>query len=79
MRALLIILVLFSAPSCCSVYMVPELNTCGVIVRKKKCRMESGDKIYRVKITKGVFIKHPTNKSHQIGDTICFKSTVYNF
>lgn len=78
MRILLIILVLFSATSCCSVYMVPELNTCGVVVNEKECKMEEGDKMYLVQITKKVFIEHPTYKRYRVGDTICFKSSIKN-
>jgi len=75
----LILLLMVMATSCCSVYMVPELNTCGVVVNVKDCKMEEGDKMYLVKITKKDFIEHPTYKRYGIGDTICFKSTIRNF
>ena len=78
MRAL-IILLMVTATSCCSVYMVPELNTCGVVINEKDCKMEEGDKMYLVKIEKKFYIEHPTYKRYKVGDTICFKSSIKNF
>ena len=78
MRAL-ILLLMFTATSCCSVYMVPELNTCGVVIKERDCRMEEGDKLYLVQITEKSYIEHPTYKRYRVGDTICFKSTIKNF
>ena len=78
MRAL-ILLLMFTATSCCSVYMVPELNTCGVVIKERDCKMEEGDKMYLVKITEKSYIEHPTYKRYRVGDTICFESTIRNF
>jgi hypothetical protein len=72
-------LLMVAASSCGSVYMVPELNTCGVVINEKDCRMEEGDKMYLVQISKKNFIEHPTYKRYRVGDTICFKSTIKNF
>lgn len=77
MRALIILLMVL-ASSCSSVYMVPELNTCGVVVKESDVRMEEGDKMYLVRITRNKFIEHPTYKRYQIGDTICFRSRIKN-
>ena len=78
MRVILALLMV-AASSCCSVYMVPELNTCGVVIKERDCRMEEGDKLYLVKITEKTYIEHPTYKRYRVGDTICFKSTIKNF
>ena len=59
--------------------MVPELNTCGVVINEKDCKMEEGDKLYLVKIEKKLYIEHPTYKRYKVGDTICFKSSIKNF
>jgi hypothetical protein len=59
--------------------MIPELNTCGVVIKERDCKMEEGDKMYLVKITKRDYIEHPTYKRYRVGDTICFKSTIRNF
>ena len=50
MRVILVLLMV-AASSCCSIYMVPELNTCGVVIKERDCRMEEGDKLYLVQIT----------------------------
>ena len=78
MRVILVLLVV-AASSCCSIYMVPELNTCGVVIKERDCRMEEGDKLYLVQITEKTYIEHPTYKRYRVGDTICFKSTIKNF
>ena len=78
MRVILALLML-AVSSCCSVYMVPELNTCGVVIKERDCRMEEGDKLYLVQITEKTYIEHPTYKRYRVGDTICFKSTIKNF
>ena len=78
MRIILALLML-AVSSCCSVYMVPELNTCGVVIKERDCRMEEGDKLYLVQITEKTYIEHPTYKRYRVGDTICFKSTIKNF
>ena len=78
MRVILALLML-AASSCCSVYMVPEMNTCGVVIKERDCRMEEGDKLYLVQITEKTYIEHPTYKRYRVGDTICFKSTIKNF
>ena len=79
MRNLVLALIVLGASSCCSVYMVPELNTCGVVIKERDCRMEEGDKLYLVQITEKSYIEHPTYKRYRVGDTICFKSTIKNF
>ena len=65
MRALILPL-MFTATSCCSVYMVPELNTCGVVIKERDCKMEEGDKMYLVKITEKNYIEHPTYKRYRV-------------
>jgi hypothetical protein len=79
MRGLVLALIVLAASSCCSIYMVPELNTCGVVIKERDCRMEEGDKLYLVQITEKTYIEHPTYKRYRVGDTICFKSTIKNF
>ena len=78
MRVILVLLMV-AASSCCSIYMVPELNTCGVVIKERDCRREEGDKLYLVQITEKTYIEHPTYKRYRVGDTICFKSTIKNF
>lgn len=35
MRVILVLLVV-AASSCCSIYMVPELNTCGGVIKERE-------------------------------------------
>ncbi len=77
MRGLILALIVLGASSCCSVYIAPDMNTCGVVVRERDCNMEEGDKMYLVRITKRKYINHPTYKRYSVGDTLCFKANCY--
>jgi len=77
MRNLILSLIVLGASSCCSIQMVSDMNTCGVVIKEEDCKMEEGDKMYLVRITKKKYYNHPTYKRYKIGDTVCFNANCY--
>jgi hypothetical protein len=78
MRNLVLALIVLGASSCCSVYTVTDLNTCGVVRDfRTVANSPDGDMLYFVEIAPAdrFFIHYTTNKRFQIGDTVCFKAT----
>lgn len=79
MRGLVLALIVLGASSCCSVYTVTDLNTCGVVRDFRTVTSPDGDMAYFVEIdpTDRFFIHYITYKRFQIGDTVCFKARSY--
>ena len=78
MRNLVLALIVLGASSCCSVYTVTDLNTCGVVRDfRTVANSPDGDMLYFVEIDPAdrFFIHYTTNKRFQIGATVCFKAT----
>ena len=73
----ILVLLMVAASSCCSVYTVTDLNTCGVVRNFKPVESPDGDMTYFVEIDPAdrFFIHYTTNKRFQIGDTVCFKAS----
>lgn len=80
MRGLVLALIVLGASSCCSVYTVTDLNTCGVVRDFRTVTSPDGDMTYFVEIdpTDKFFIHYTTYKRFQIGDTVCFKASGYS-
>jgi hypothetical protein len=80
MRNLVLALIVLGASSCCSVYSVTDLNTCGVVRGFRPVTSPDGDMTYFVEIDPAdkFFIHYTTNKRFQIGDTVCFKASGYS-
>jgi hypothetical protein len=73
----LVLLLMVVASSCCSVYTVTDLNTCGVVRDfRTVANSPDGDMLYFVEIDPAdrFFIHYTTKKRFQIGDTVCFKA-----
>jgi hypothetical protein len=80
MRNLVLALIVLGASSCCFVYSVTDLNTCGVVRDFRPVTSPDGDMTYFVEIDPAdkFFIHYTTNKRFQIGDTVCFKASGYS-
>lgn len=80
MRGLVLALIVLAASSCCSVYTVTDLNTCGVVRDFRPVASPDGDMTYFVEINPAdkFFIHYTTYKRFQIGDTVCFKASGYS-
>ena len=80
MRNLVLVLIVLGASSCCSVYSVTDLNTCGVVRDFRPVTSPDGDMTYFVEIDPAdkFFIHYTTNKRFQIGDTVYFKASGYS-
>lgn len=80
MKSLVLLLLAVAVSSCCSVYTVTDLNTCGVVRDFRPVTSPDGDVTYFVEIdpTDRFFIHYTTNKRFQIGDTVCFKASGYS-
>jgi hypothetical protein len=80
MKSLVLLLLAVAVSSCCSVYTVTDLNTCGVVRDFRPVTSPDGDVTYFVEIdpTDKFFIHYTTNKRFQIGDTVCFKASGYS-
>jgi len=80
MRNLVLALIVLGASSCCSVYSVTDLNTCGVVRDFRPVTSPDGDMTYFVEIDPAdkFFIHYTTYKRFQIGDTVCFKASGYS-
>jgi hypothetical protein len=80
MRNLVLALIVLGASSCCSVYSVTDLNTCGVVRDFRPVTSPDGDMTYFVEIDPAdkFFIHYTTSKRFQIGDTVCFKASGYS-
>ena len=80
MKSLILLLLAVAVSSCCSVYSVTDLNTCGVVRDFRTVTSPDGDVTYFVEIdpTDKFFIHYTTNKRFQIGDTVCFKASGYS-
>lgn len=80
MKSLILLLLAVAVSSCCSVYTVTDLNTCGVVRDFRPVTSPDGDVTYFVEIdpTDRFFIHYTTNKRFQIGDTVCFKASGYS-
>ena len=76
MRGLVLVLIVLAASSCCSVYTVTDLNTCGVVRDFRTVTSPDGDMTYFVEIDPAdrFFIHYTTYKRFQIGDTVYFKA-----
>lgn len=79
MKSLILLLLAVAVSSCCSVYPVTDLNTCGVVRDFRTVTSPDGDMTYFVEIDPAdkFFIHYTTNKRFQIGDTVCFKASGY--
>ena len=80
MKSLVLLLLAVAVSSCCSVYTVTDLNTCGVVRDFRPVTSPDGDMTYFVEIDPAdrFFIHYTTNKRFQIGDTVCFKASGYS-
>ena len=80
MKSLVLLLLAVAVSSCCSVYTVTDLNTCGVVRDFRTVTSPDGDMTYFVEIDPAdrFFIHYTTNKRFQIGDTVCFKASGYS-
>ena len=80
MKSLILLLLAVAVSSCCSVYTVTDLNTCGVVRDFRTVTSPDGDMTYFVEIDPAdrFFIHYTTNKRFQIGDTVCFKASGYS-
>ena len=80
MKSLILLLLAVAVSSCCSVYTVTDLNTCGVVRDFRPVTSPDGDMTYFVEIDPAdrFFIHYTTNKRFQIGDTVCFKASGYS-
>jgi hypothetical protein len=80
MKSLILLLLAVAVSSCCSVYSVTDLNTCGVVRDFRTVTSPDGDMTYFVEIDPAdkFFIHYTTNKRFQIGDTVCFKASGYS-
>jgi hypothetical protein len=80
MKNLVLALIVLGASSCCSVYSVTDLNTCGVVRDFRPVTSPDGDMTYFVEIDPAdkFFIHYTTSKRFQIGDTVCFKASGYS-
>ena len=80
MRCLVLALIVLGSSSCCSVYSVTDLNTCGVVRDFRPVTSPDGDMTYFVEIDPAdkFFIHYTTNKRFQIVDTVCFKASGYS-
>ena len=80
MRNLVLALIVLGASSCCSVYSVTDLNTCGVVRDFRPVTSPDGNMTYFVEIDPAdrFFIHYTTNKRFQIGDTVYFKASGYS-
>ena len=78
MRAL-ILLLMVTATSCCSIYTVPEFNTCGDVVKRKKDSNSQLAKRHVVKIDQWTYVELQGDSTWEVGDTVCIKVTVKKF
>lgn len=78
MRVILVLLMV-AASSCCSIYTVPEFNSCGVVVKRKKDLNSQLVKCHVVKIDPRTYIELQGDSVWKVGDTVCIKVTVTKF